>query len=586
MSRTTLRVAVATAWVGCGLAALVGRDGPEREQTSVLLTFALVGLLSSVLVLPRRWLPYLLAALGLGSPLLVFYRLSSACSPLDAVSTAIWIPVTPLFAFVLWGRRMGALATAFSVLAVGGATWMGRLPVAPAVSLLALLVIIGVLQGWTANQAERLETDPVTGAGNRRGLERHLERALAEGGAGRHGLALVVIDLDGVRRVNAVRGRSVGDRVLADVADALARRLPEHARAFHLGAGQFVVVLADDATATCETVEHLRAGLHAEVTASAGLGLSQPDDTGALLLARAESSLLRAKAAGRDRLDPLLGEQSLLPELTSALRLGQFIVLYQPIVHLGTGRTVGCEALVRWDHPVHGRIAPDTFIPLAEESGLIHDLGRRVLTQACDAAVGAERAGIAVDRISVNASGLELRRPGYDEEVLEILRRAGLDPRRLTIEVTESSVASEESTVASTLARLRQHGVRIAIDDFGTGYSSLSRLGRLPVDVLKIDKSFVWADGRKERDSVLTAIISLAGAFGLSTVAEGIETWDHAELLADLGCTYGQGYLFGRPGEYESLHAGAVRGVSRRTDAIPRQRVDPVTGPVADLAEG
>ena len=370
---------------------------------------------------------------------------------------------------------------------------------------------------------------------------------------------LAVLDVDGIRHLNDSLGRRAVDDLLHRTGAALADRLEGATPLFHLGGGEFATLVLGSRREVVEQLAALRQDPAVGVTLCAGMVPVADSTTVARLLSQAEASLARAKAAGPGALDPLLVDDVLVHDLRDAVSAGQLVVLYQPIVDLSDGTTVGCEALVRWDHPARGRIGPDRFVPLAEQTGVIHDLGRFVLRQACAEAAVARAAGRQLRHVSVNASALELRRPDYADDVLLVLAETGLDPRHLVLEVTESSVAGEERQVADTLTRLRGHGVRVAVDDFGTGYSSLSRLGQLPVDILKIDKSFDWADAVAARDSVLIAIIGLAAAFGLTTIAEGIETWDHAELLRHIGCTSGQGYLFGRPAAFEGLDIPAVQ---------------------------
>jgi EAL domain-containing protein (putative c-di-GMP-specific phosphodiesterase class I) len=220
-------------------------------------------------------------------------------------------------------------------------------------------------------------------------------------------------------------------------------------------------------------------------------------------------------------------------------------VWHQPIVDLGSGTVVGTEALIRWAHPARGLVAPSDFIPLAERTGAIHGLGAWVLQHAClQAADACDVAG--GHSLSVNASGSELRSPDYVGAVREALRQSGVLPGNLVIEVTESTLDADQPTVTDTLHQLRDMGVLIAIDDFGTGYSSLSRLDRLPVDILKIDRTFVAAmpDGG---GPIMQALIGLAHGLNLTIVAEGIETQRQADILRRLGCDKGQGFLFGRP---------------------------------------
>jgi EAL domain-containing protein (putative c-di-GMP-specific phosphodiesterase class I) len=255
--------------------------------------------------------------------------------------------------------------------------------------------------------------------------------------------------------------------------------------------------------------------------------------------------------------DALLDRLELESELERAVELNQLVLHYQPIVELPSGRIAGFEALVRWNHPTRGLLPPNDFIPLAEETGHVLPIDRWVLLQACSQARSWQREGLVDDgfEVSVNLSMRQLE----DERVVDIVRLAldvsGLAPSCLVLEVTESFVLQDEVAGAKRLRALRDLGVRLAIDDFGTGYSSLSYLRQLPVDILKIDRSFVAGLGSNEDDSPLVlAILSLADSLGLDTIAEGIETADQRDALVVLGCTHGQGWHFSRAVEAAQLH--------------------------------
>jgi EAL domain-containing protein (putative c-di-GMP-specific phosphodiesterase class I) len=311
------------------------------------------------------------------------------------------------------------------------------------------------------------------------------------------------------------------------------------------GGDEFALVLpgcpVDRAAALAD---QLRTAVGPQITCSAGVAELGPRDSRAMLINRADALLYQAKAAGRNQTARPGIEHASPTEIQDALVNGHFDLHYQPIVALGGSSVDGEEALIRWIHPTRGVIAPSEFIPAAEQSGAIHALGLWVLRRACRHAVlaGTQR------RISINASGVELRRPDYATIVLTVLRDTGLDPARLVIEVTESTFEADHHDVVTALRRLRANGVKIAIDDFGTGYSSLSRLQFLPVDILKIDRSFIATVTDSTTDSpILCGILALAHAMSLETVAEGVETAAQAESITRLGCTYSQGYFHGRP---------------------------------------
>ena len=554
--RGVARAGIAVVWgtVVPLLITLVIKSGPGALlRPDSLLEAACCLLTAPMPFVPVRVLRYVQALGIMLGPLIVLLLVTWSPTEISRIATAIGLMIIPVIAFMMWGRRLGVLATLVTLVTLSVMGARGLIPAQVTLILFGAIGNCGLLLGWTAHTAERLEYDPLTGLANRRGLDRLLARTLSTANTEAAPCFLAVLDVDGVHQHNEALGRRAVDDVLRRVGTTLTERLQDRAPVFHLGAGEFAVLLVGDRREIVEHLAALRQSPAAGVTLCAGMSALTMPTTAARLLNQAEASLARAKSLGSDAMDPLLVDDVLVHELRDALPNGQLTVLYQAIFDLDTNATVGCEALVRWDHPTRGRIGPDRFIPVAEEAGLIHDLGRFVLRQACTEAAAAAAQGRQLHHLSVNASGLELQRSDYADDVLQTLAETGFDPGRLVVEVTESSVAGQDPGVATTLNRLRQRGVRVAIDDFGTGYSSLSQLGHLPVDILKIDKSFIWADVTPLRDSVLTAINSLAAAFGLTTIAEGIETWDHLELLRGIGCTYGQGYLVGRPSTFDDL---------------------------------
>ena len=247
--------------------------------------------------------------------------------------------------------------------------------------------------------------------------------------------------------------------------------------------------------------------------------------------------------------DPTSAREAQIAELTRAIRDGELFTVYQPLINLRTGRPSGAEALVRWQHPEDGVVGPDAFIGLAEETGLIVEIGTQVLREACrQAARWAAADTTQALTITVNLSARQLSDPAIVGTVTEALADAGLDPKRLVLEITETVLMQDREAAAATLWQLKSLGIRIAIDDFGTGYSSLAYLRRFPIDMLKIAREFVDGLGRDEHDDVITrAIVELASTLGLLTVAEGIETHDQQTIVTALGCDLGQGYLFSVP---------------------------------------
>jgi EAL domain-containing protein (putative c-di-GMP-specific phosphodiesterase class I) len=299
------------------------------------------------------------------------------------------------------------------------------------------------------------------------------------------------------------------------------------------------------------------------VSASIGIVLGDIGHGADELLKRADTAMYAAKAAGKSRYmmfepqmhDRVLERLEVGTELQLALQREEFVLHYQPIVRLADGAIEGVEALIRWQHPRRGLVPPGSFIPIAEESDLIEAIGRFVLDQACRQA--REWQGSHGFGISVNLSGRQLQNPAVVGDVRAALDRSGLDAGRLTLEITESILMNDTAESLDRLRALKDLGVRISIDDFGTGYSSLSYLRRFPVDVLKVDKSFINDLSGREDDTYafVRAIVQLGRTLRLKTVAEGIENEQQREALGRIGCDFGQGYLFARPVPPEGIQA-------------------------------
>jgi diguanylate cyclase (GGDEF)-like protein len=393
-------------------------------------------------------------------------------------------------------------------------------------------------------------TDPLTGLPNRRGFA----RAMAECRPG----ALALVDLDGFKAVNDRLGHAAGDQLLAAVADEGRRRLPAGTTLARLGGDEFGLVVpgsVDDgvrvAEELVESIARLRLAGH--VTASAGVAEVSPDVEATLR--NAGFALHWAKRAGRGRtmqlsermVDLEMRRSELAQALAADVERGQLYVLYQPIIRVADRRVVGAEALARWRHPHHGEVSAEEFIPIAEELGLIDRVGELVLDSVIAEIADWEVNGIVAD-VAVNVSGLQLRGPGIARRYADRVAAGGVRGR-VSIEVTESAIVDDESM--DTLELLRASGFRIAIDDFGTGYASISRFMRMRPDRLKIERRFVHDLGTRAgaNSAVLVeAVIGIAHQFGVEVVAEGVETDEAMAVLADLGCDYAQGFLFGRPG--------------------------------------
>jgi diguanylate cyclase (GGDEF)-like protein len=437
--------------------------------------------------------------------------------------------------------------------------------------------------------------DSLTGLANRalfRDRVGHaLARAARDGAAPPHAAARVAVlflDLDGFKTVNDSLGHAAGDRLLVEVAARLLNATRGCDTVARLGGDEFAVLLENargpaDAEAVAERiVQALRAPIalgaaaaagaaphgppaEARVGASVGIAFAEPAMDADALLRNADAAMYRAKAGGKNRhatFDPTLvaaaaDRLSLEADLARAVERGQLALVYQPIVALDGGAVRGAEALLRWRHPSRGVVGPAAFVPLAESSGLIVDIGRWVLEEACRAAAAWPAGpGGAAAGVSVNVSGRQLADPELPAHVAGALARAGLDAGRLTLEITESVLMRDTDATLAVLSALKALGVRLAVDDFGTGYSSLRYLHRFPVDVLKIDKSFVDGVARGAQDAALArTIVALGDMLGLRTVAEGVETEAQRDRLAAMGCDAGQGYLFAQPLEPRALRA-------------------------------
>ena len=415
--------------------------------------------------------------------------------------------------------------------------------------------------------------DQLTGLPNRFLIRHRINEAMVNSAnRGTFG-ALLYLDLDHFKTLNDTLGHQVGDSLLQAVAERLLKHTPPGATVARLGGDEFVVLLEDlgktsdaaTASALIATRDLLR-GLQpryyfsgSEWTNSPSIGIAMyPEEAASVddLLKRADIAMYRAKALGRNRLclfDPQLQtlvtqRATLETDLRNALRDEQLSLVYQPQVN-SLFQVTGAEALLRWKHPVRGHVSPAEFIPVAEETGLILEIGHWVLRTACEQL--ARWASDPATRhlcVSVNISMRQLLESTFVDSILKVLSSTGADPHSLTLELTESAVMEMVEESISKMQELRALGVRFSLDDFGTGYSSLSRLGRLPLYELKVDKSFVEdlvEDAKKT--AIAKAVITLAGELGLNVIAEGVETQSALDLLLQQGCCNFQGYLFSRP---------------------------------------
>jgi len=408
--------------------------------------------------------------------------------------------------------------------------------------------------------------DQLTGLPNRLLLQERFAQARRRAELKGGGLAMLFIDIDRFKTINDTLGHAAGDALLREVVGRLREHAGESDTICRLGADEFLVLLADGAAGAGESARRLLRSLDAPFSieghvlhSSASIGVSLYPDDGddfAGLLKAADIAMYSAKAAGRNAIRffdagmsagsaERLRMQQLLRE---ALARKELHLHYQPQFDLADTRLVGVEALLRWQSPELGAVPPDRFIPLAEDSGLIVPIGRWVLTEACRQAVAWQEEGLPPLVMAVNLSAIQFARSDVAGSVAEVLAETGLAPALLELELTESVLLQDDASVGAAICKIKALGVRLAIDDFGTGYSSLSYLKRFAAHRLKIDRSFVRDMVSDLEDATLVrAIIQMANALNMSTIAEGVEDGAQAAMLVREGCASAQGYLFGRP---------------------------------------
>ncbi|CDQ08856.1 Response regulator receiver modulated diguanylate cyclase/phosphodiesterase [Acidithiobacillus ferrivorans] len=428
--------------------------------------------------------------------------------------------------------------------------------------------------------------DALTGLPNRLLLQDRLGQAIEVARRQERPLAVMFLDLDRFKYVNDSLGHAVGDQLLQSVAQRLKSGLRHSDTISRQGGDEFIVLLpniehAEDAALSAGkilaalTPPH-RIGEH-EFHISVSIGISIYPDDGQdteILLKSADAAMYYAKENGRNAykfFEPemnarVVRRQSIETELRRALERQEFVLHYQPVIHLLSGKTVGVEALIRWQHPEHGILLPDEFVPIAEECGLILPMGRWVLREACSQAQTWIQAGIPPLTVAINTSAFEFRGKNFVENIRATLAETGLAPHLLELEMTETVLMSDSASTNSVLNALVDMGIKLAIDDFGTGYSSLTYLRQYPVDALKIDQSFVrQMTSSTDSTSIVDAVINLGINLKKRTVAEGIETAEQHALLLALHCDEGQGYYFSPPvpaGEFAALLQSGILPLS------------------------
>ncbi|WP_300454402.1 EAL domain-containing protein [Accumulibacter sp.] len=451
--------------------------------------------------------------------------------------------------------------------------------------------------------------DTLTGIPNRQSFLERLDRELLRARGEKRQVALLFVDLDGFKQINDTLGHAAGDYLLQAVAERLkeklrgsdfvARPLREESglHVARLGGDEFAVVLPDlDSTQVVTRIaermqslisQPFQIGQH-EVTVSSSIGVALfPDDgdDSASLLKHADSAMYQAKARGRNNWQrhvrtpdgETAPEFDLASEFGHALQRDELRLVYQPQVLADDGTITGVEALLRWQHPQHGLISPNDFLPVAEQSGLIVAIGEWVIRHACRQLKTWLRDGVMVPRVAVNVSARQLWMRDFAACVTAIIAETGIEPNQLELEISERLLTNPDAGRVDGLERLQQLGVRLSVDDFGSGYSSLSHVKRWPTGVLKIDQSLVHGLPHHRRDAgIATAIIALARSLGLEVVAEGVETVAQADFLHRANCGKLQGYLFSRPLPAEDverlLRQGRIALPARRSEAGCRQR--------------
>jgi diguanylate cyclase (GGDEF)-like protein len=441
--------------------------------------------------------------------------------------------------------------------------------------------------------------DSLTGLPNRALMRQTLDEALRNASNRHKGCALFLIDLDRFKNVNDTLGHPIGDALLRQVAERLKAVMGDHGQVGRLGGDEFEAVLPGTvdigfleplARTLIEQVSrpYVIEGHRVKIGASVGIAIGDPGRACAdSLIRNADLALYAAKAAGRGKhcfYEPamhsdLSDRQLLEDELRQAIERGQLWVAYQPIIRAAAEELCGFEALVRWSHPVRGPISPDVFIPLAEECGLISDIGQWVLKTALqEAANWPDQV-----RIAVNLSPIQFNDPATVDMIADLLQETGVRSARLELEITEGVFLAEGDSTDGTFAKLKSLGVRLALDDFGTGYSSLGYLKKAPFDKIKIDQSFVRGaasntNSTTNRNSaIIRAIVTLAETLGMDTTAEGVETHDDLHLIRELGVSQVQGYIFGRPAPAEEArklaNSATVEADGYQCIREPRQRL-------------
>ncbi|MES3151106.1 bifunctional diguanylate cyclase/phosphodiesterase [Sphingomonas faeni] len=399
--------------------------------------------------------------------------------------------------------------------------------------------------------------DPLTGLGNRRSLREEKTARIATGVP----FSLLLIDLDDFKRINDAFGHAVGDRLLVHVAAELSQMLPSDSFVARMGGDEIAIIAVQTGDAAVALADAIVSRLSTPVdmdgrrllpSCSIGISCFADDLTPEDLMKRADMALYEAKRLGRRRAQPYLPglaerlaeRQHMIDDLYDAVQHGGFALAFQPVIQLSNGATTGYEALIRWNHRVRGWVAPDVFIPIAEECGLIEEIGRWVIMDACR-----QLAGWSPHlQVAINISAAQLKSEALLQHLTQAIMVHGIAPERIEVEITETALIDDAARTAAMVRRIRKIGIKVALDDFGTGQSSLAHLRDFQFDRIKIDRSFVVRAGTDRQSmAVLRGTVSIGKELGVLTHAEGVETREQLDLLRDIGCDAAQGYLVGRP---------------------------------------
>jgi diguanylate cyclase (GGDEF)-like protein/PAS domain S-box-containing protein len=456
----------------------------------------------------------------------------------------------------------------------------------------AVIVIRDVsgARAMRVQMAHSAQHDFLTGLPNRMLLNDRITQAIALGSRHAKSVSLLFLDLDGFKHINDSLGHPIGDKLLQSVADRLVHCVRRSDTVSRQGGDEFVVLLSEvgrsnDAATMAQRILNVVAQAHSidghDLHISASIGLSvYPDDglDAETLIRNADTAMYQAKESGRqsfrffkpDMNVRAVERQSIEESLRRALERDEFQLHYQPKVDLRTGAITGAEALIRWTSLQRGSVSPAQFIPVAEDCGLIVPIGNWVLREACRQARAWLDAGLPLGTMAVNISAMEFRSENFLEGVFAILEETGLDPTVLELELTESVLMKHAESTAAILRTLRTGGIKLAVDDFGTGYSSLSYLRKFPIDVLKIDQSFVrQITTSPDETTIVSAVISMGRSLNLRVVAEGVETLEELLFLQDRECQEAQGYYFSRPVPAEQFAALLETGLAHRWTPSP-----------------